>query len=183
MSNQKFDDFINQVNQKKDEPKIDWDETRNDWLNELEKFYEKIKEFLADYEKAEKLSYTFSKKEIFEEYIGSYSVDVMDIHLGEHRVRLEPIGTNLIGARGRVDLIGANGKVKFGLVNKDYSSPSSSIKVVFPIDGKSKSQESETSQIDKCELSWKIATPPPKIQYIDLKKDNFLEALLEVIGG
>jgi hypothetical protein len=183
MSNQKFDAFINQINQKKDEPKIDWDKTRNDWLTHLHQFYETIKGFLADYEKTGKLSYEFSKKEIFEEYIGSYFVDVMDIKVGEYRVKLEPIGTNLIGAYGRVDLIGVNGKVKFGLVNKDYSSPSSSIKITCSIDDESKSQEPQTGQIDKCEPVWKIATPPPKIQYIDLEKDNFLEALLEVIGG
>jgi hypothetical protein len=33
------------------------------------------------------------------------------------------------------------------------------------------------------EWDWKIATPPPRIQYINLEQDTFLEALMEVVGG
>lgn len=181
MSKLDFDAFINQATKKQSEAPIDWDKTRNDWLDYLEQFYETIKGFLADYEKAGKLSYTFSKKEIFEAYIGSYSVDVMDIKLGEHRVRLEPIGTNLIGAHGRVDLIGANGKVKFGLVNKKHSAPSY-INVTISVEGESKTIKQPATQIEKLELAWKIATPPPRIKYIDLNPDVFFDAVLEVVG-
>jgi hypothetical protein len=182
MSKQDFDAFINQATKRQDDSVIDWNKTRNDWITYLEQFYETIKGFLSDYEKARKLSYDFSKKEIFEEYIGSYSVNVMDIKLGEHRVKLEPMGTNLIGAHGRVDLIGVNGKVKFVLVNKIHSAPPN-IKVTIHVEGESKPEEQQTIQTEKLELVWKIATPPPRIKYIDLNQDVFFDAMLEVIGG
>lgn len=182
MSKRDFDAFINQVNQKTDEQKIDWDRTRDEWLNYLSGFYKTIEGFLEEYKKAGKLSYDYSKKEIFEEYIGSYTVDVMNIRLGEHKVKLEPIGTNLIGAHGRVDLIGANGKVKIGLVNKNYSD-TFSIKVSILGEDKEESKTQEIKKAEEIELEWKIATPPPKIKYIELNQEVFFDAMLEVVGG
>jgi len=181
MSKQDFDTFINeQIKKKQNEPQIDWDKKRDEWLSHLSNFYEKIESFLEEYTKSGKLSYQFSKKEIVEEYISSYSVSVMNIKLGEHRVKLEPIGTNIIGAHGRVDLIGANGKVKFVLVNKYSSTPL--IKITTSVEGEPEKQQ-VNHQVEKFELAWKIATPPPRIKYIDLNQDIFLEALLEVVGG
>lgn len=183
MSKQDFDTVINQVVKKHDESIIDWNKTRNDWLEYLKKFYEKVEHYLADYKNEGKLSYTFSEKEIFEEYIGSYTVDVMRIKLAdERRVELKPIGRNIIGARGRVDLIGANGKVKFVLVNKDYSAPPP-IKVTIREEGELISKTQPTKAVEKEILDWKIATPPPRIKYIDLNEDVFFDAMLEVIGG
>jgi hypothetical protein len=183
MSKQDFDAFINQATKKQEDASvIDWNAIRDEWLKSLSEFYELIKSFLVEYKNAEKLSYTFSKKEIFEEYIGSYSVDVMDIKLGEHRVKLEPIGTNLIGAHGRVDLIGANGKVRFGLVNENHSAPSYT-KTTIRGENEPKQQDTPIKNPEEIKLAWKIATPPPRIKYKDLEQDVFLEALLEVIGG
>ncbi len=182
MSKQDFDDFINQATKNQNnESIIDWNTIRDEWLKRLTEFYALIESFLAEYKKDGKLDYQFSKKDIFEEYIGNYSVDVMDIKLGEHRVRLEPIGTNLIGAHGRVDLIGVNGKVKIGLVNKDFNGPK--ITTTVTVEGMSKPINQQPKEIKKTELAWKIVTPPPKIKYIDLNQDVFLDALLEVIGG
>jgi len=181
MSKQDFDVFINQVNQKTDEPKIDWDKIRDEWLIYLGEFYKTIESFLEEYKRAGKLSYDYSKKEIFEEYIGNYTVDVMDVRLGEHKVRLEPIGTNLIGAHGRVDLIGANGKVKIGLVNKNFNEPK--ITTTITIEGMPKPINHPDKEITKPELAWKILTPPPRIKYIDLNPDIFFDAMLEVLGG
>lgn len=182
MSKKNFDDFINkQLDTKNNiEKTINWDSKREEWLKYLAEFYETIKTFLNEYATAGKLSYQYSKKDIFEEYIGSYPVDVLDIKLGEQKVRLEPIGTNLIGAKGRVDLIGANGKIKFVLVNKNASS--SQIKVNVWIDGEDFPKEEKEPQ-EIVEWCWKIATPPPRIQYINLEQDTFLEALIEVVGG
>lgn len=182
MSKQDFDAFINQTTKKQDDPIIDWDKKREEWLKYLSEFYKLIENFLEEYKNSKKLSYWFPEKDIFEEYIGRYSVKVMDIQLGEHKVSLEPIGTNLIGADGRVDLIGVNGTVKFVLVNKNYLAPPN-IKVTISVEGEQKSEEQQINQAEQLELTWKIATPPPRIKYIDLNQDIFFDAMLEVIGG
>lgn len=184
MSKKDFDNFIEQQNnQSINEPPVDWDKIREEWLTNLNKFYDLIKFFLVEYEKLGNLSYQFSNKDIFEEYIGNYPVKVLELLiLGKHKVRLEPIGTNIISADGRVDLIGANGKIKFVLVPKNYSAPSP-IKVIIKVEGEQETENKEIKTPEKVELAWKIATPPPRIKYIDLEQDTFFDALLEVVGG
>jgi len=180
MSKKDFDDFINkQVNEKHNEKPIEWDARRDEWLEYLSNFYQKIEVFLGDYKKDEKLDFKYIEKDIFEEYIGSYSAPVLNIQLGSHKIKLEPIGTNLIGAKGRVDLIGANGKVKFVLVNKNSLAPK--IKVNVWIEGEKPPKEDDG--LCENDWEWKIATPPPRIKYIDLEQDTFLGALMEVVGG
>ena len=78
-----------------------------------------------------------------------------------------------------MDLIGANGKVKFVLVDKTSSRPR--IKVTVWVSGDKPPEEAEEKK--EIEWGWKIATPPPRIQYIDLEQDTFLDALMEVVGG
>lgn len=183
MSKQDFEDFINkQVSKKQDEPQIDWDKNRDEWLEHIQQFYKMIEGFLEEYKTSGKLSYYFSKKDVFEEYIGSYSVDVMDIKLGEYRVKLEPIGTNLIGAYGRIDLIGAMGKIKFVLVNKAHSRPPA-IKFTIKVGDEPDTENLKVESSEKIELEWKISTPPPRIEYSELNDENFLNALIEVVGG
>ena len=180
MSKKDFDDFINkQAEVKAAEKPIDWIVQRDEWLEYLSKFYKKVESFLGEYLTAGKVIYNYSEIKMFEEYIGSYSARVLNIELGSHRVKLEPIGTNLIGAKGRVDLIGANGKVKFVLVNKNSSGPK--IKVDIWIEGKKPPEKEDKPMV--IEWDWKISTPPPRIQYINLEQDTFLEAIMEVVGG
>jgi hypothetical protein len=183
MSKKDFDDFIErQACKNLAEPQIDWDKKRDEWLGYLEQFYEMIEKLLSEYKESGKLSYQYSNKNIFEEYIGDYSVKVLNIQLGERKVILEPIGTNIISADGRVDLIGVNGKIKFVLINKNYSAPSP-IKVTIKVEGESEIDNQDIQAPEQIDLVWKIATPPPRIKYMELDQDTFFDALLEVVGG
>ena len=113
MGKRDFDDFLNKQTQEKDAGKqIDWDAKRNEWIGYLDQFYKTVEQFLSEYVKDGKISYRYSEKKIIEDYIGEYPANVLQIELGPHTIKFEPIGTNLIGAKGRVDLIGANGKIK-----------------------------------------------------------------------
>lgn len=184
MSKQTFDEFINKkAKEKYDSEPADWDARRDEWLDSLDKFYQKIEDFLAEYVKEKKLAIHYTEETIFEEYIGRYSAKALNIELGHHKLRLEPVGTIIIGARGRVDLIGANGTVKFVLVNKQLSGPK--IKADIRIKGEEPPEEppEKSGTSDVAEWDWKIATPPPHITYVNLEQDTFLDALMEVIGG
>ncbi len=180
MGKKDFDDFLNKQVQEKDAgKKIDWNAKRDGWIAYLDQFYKTVEGFLSEYLDNGKINYEYSEKKIIEDYIGEYSVKVLQIELGPHTIKLEPIGTNLIGAKGRVDLMGANGKVKFVLVDKSSSGPR--IKVTVWVTGEKPPEEEEEKK--DIEWSWKIATPPPSIKYIDLKQDTFFDALMEVVGG
>lgn len=175
-----FDEFINsQIKEKSDSEPVDWDARRTEWLDCLSAFYEKIECFLEEYVKEKKLTLHYTEKTIFEAYIGSYSARVLNIELGNHKVKLEPVGTNVIGAKGRADLIGANGTVKFVLVDKKASGPK--VRINVWIEGEKPPGKADDHEVP--EWDWKIATPPPVIKYINLEQDTFLDALMEVIGG
>jgi hypothetical protein len=179
MSKKHFDEFIDKkIKEKTEEKIIDWNARRDEWLLYLSQFYDRVENFLDEYKRDGKLSLQYNNKEIIEEQIGSYSAKTLEIHLGNDRVKLDPIGTILIGATGRIDLIGANGKIKFVLVDRKLSVPQ--IKFNVWIEGEEHPQEDK--EVQDIELEWKIATPPPRIKYIDLEQDTFFDALMEVIG-
>ncbi len=180
MSKIDFDEFINnQAQIKSDENPIDWDMKLDEWLKSLSQFYKKIETFLHEYEKDGKVKFQYEDKRIFEEYIGAYSAQTLNIELASRKLKLEPIGTNLIGAKGRIDLIGANGTVKFVLVDKNASSPK--IKINVWIKGEEPPEKDDEPEV--IEWDWKISTPPPRIRYINLEQETFLDALMEVMGG
>lgn len=179
MSKEDFENFLQRHAKQAEVSTVNWDEKRDVWLEHLSQFYTEVEAYLKEYIENGKLKHEYVENTIQEEYIGSYSVKFLKIALGENKVKFEPVGTNLIGANGRVDLVGANGKVKFVLVDKDSSGPNINITV------RTKGQEppkEDVSQVNK-EWKWKIATPPPKINYTDIDQNTFLDALMEVIGG
>ena len=154
MSKKDFDKFLDkQVKLKQTEKTVDWNLKRDKWLNNLTNFYNQINIFLEEYVSKNKIKCIPENISIFEDNIGNYTAKSLNIEMGNRKAKLQPIGTNVICAKGRVDLIGPNGKVKFVLVNKNP---------------------------EKSDLEWEIATPPPQIEYIDLKQDTFLDALMEV---
>ena len=179
MINQSFDDFVNHQNRDSEKNEIDWVAKLEEWKRYLSIFHEKVEVFLNPYIESGKLTLTKRSVGLHEEYIGSYEVDALDILLGGAKITLTPIGTNLIGAKGRVDMRGPKGTVKFVLVPKDSNGPKISVQV--RIQGEDATAKEEVKIITDWE--WKISTPPPAINYIELEKESFQTALMEVVNG
>ena len=78
------------------------------------------------------VSINYVDKEINEEYIGIYNARKMILRIADEQVVLDPVGTLLIGAAGRVDMTGKNGQVKLVLV--PASATGSQIRVQTKID-------------------------------------------------
>ena len=179
MGNIDFQAFITAKKQNAlDEVKIYWGKKRDEWLQSLNEIYAQFKNWLNNFEDSDVISLEYKNKEINEEHIGIYSANKMIITIASEQILLEPIGTLLIGAKGRIDMKGKNGTIKFVLVPKQSGGPS--IKVDIATGDEPKPEEKKGVQI---EWEWKIATPPPSIKYIELDSDSFSDALLEVIGG
>ena len=158
---------------------IDWDTQKDEWLNQLAQFYKRVEDFLQKYVTSGDISLTYREKTIREDPIGSYPVKEMHIQIKNKEVVLDPIGTNIIGAKGRVDMKGSAGIVKFVLVPKGSTLPS----VKITIAGQPVLKEIQTKEeTDSIEWDWKIATPPPRIKYIEVNGDSFFDSLMEVIN-
>jgi hypothetical protein len=103
----------------------------------------------------------------------------MILKIGPQEITMTPVGTLLIGAKGRVDVVGPAGRARFVLVDREASGPK--VKVTVSI-GQSKARQVEPSPRET-EWAWKIATNPPTIQYIELTQDSLFQAILEVANG
>ncbi len=99
-------EFLRERKRRADEEhgKVDWDERRRRWLESLRSLYETIEEWLGELEEQGTVSVSYEAKTLGEEDIGTYEADVMVIEVGPERILLEPVGTQVLGARGRVDV-------------------------------------------------------------------------------
>lgn len=151
---------------------------KEEWLKAVETFYELIQRFLKEAKESNQLDYDFEDKPMVENRIGAYTVRIMNIKFGDYYAQFEPIGTNIIAAYGRIDLKGANSDARFVLVDEEQTKPITKSfmtehqKTTFSLKGKQSAKK-----------VWKLATPPPTIEYLDLTEELFFEVLLEVVGG
>jgi hypothetical protein len=116
-----------------------------------------------------------------EEHIGSYDADSMTILIGSDKVKLVPIGTLIIAAKGRVDMTGPSGTVRFILTGKHSNGVRASFRVVGQ--GRPAQRASPPEPALPEEFVWKIATSPPRVQFIELTPETFFSALMEVVNG
>jgi hypothetical protein len=76
---------------------------------------------------------------------------------------------------------GPAGTVKFILTGKH----SNGIRISFEIvekDQRAKKEPASKRDLPE-EFVWKITTPPPKIQFIELTQESFFSALTEIVNG
>jgi hypothetical protein len=102
-----FDDFVKRQQPTAAETKpIDWAKQRDEWLQHLRQLYDQIETFLAEYLESGEIKRDYRDITLNEENIGSYKARQMVLNIGRQEITLTPIGTLLIGAKGRVDVVG-----------------------------------------------------------------------------
>uniref|UniRef100_Q07QK4 Uncharacterized protein n=1 Tax=Rhodopseudomonas palustris (strain BisA53) TaxID=316055 RepID=Q07QK4_RHOP5 len=136
-----------------------------EWLDRLAALFSQIDEFLKEYVTIGSIKTERGEIKIAEEFSGPYIAPKMTIRIGLEEIKLVPIGTMLIGSKGRVDIVGRAGSSRLVLVNKRGSRPSPAPKK--PAD-------------EPVEWVWKIASRPPVMTLVDFNKETFFQILLEV---
>ena len=164
----------------KETESINWAAQKRDWIDNLEKFYKKVEGYLAQFQESGKIKLEKDSVSLNEEHIGNYEADSMIISIGSDRVTLTPIGTLLFGAKGRVDMTGPAGTVKFILTGKNTNG----IRISVSTAGEDRAMRKNRPEPARAEeLAWKIATPPPNVRFIELRPETFFSALTEVVNG
>ena len=183
-ANQEFNNFVKRqqaisgaANDGADKA-IDWNKQRDEWLEHLNTLYKNITLFLKEYIDDGSIKYEFQDVSLQEDNIGRYTARKMIIHIGLQEITLIPIGTLLFGSKGRVDVQGSAGNAKIVLIDKDASSAHSLVKITV-IDPR------HPVKLDKkvsksVEWTWKIASSPPTINFIELNKKSLFQLLMEV---
>jgi hypothetical protein len=179
METRDFDKFV--ASQQDADTETDWEGVRDEWLRDLDSLYVKVREFLREYVADGSISYSFAAIQLAEENIGTYSAMKMDIKIGKQRVSLVPVGTLLIGSKGRVDAVGSAGRALILLVNQKARSAADLIKVTVNIRGSA--PPSPPRQRQPISWAWKIATNAPHRKFVDLEKEAFLTLLMEIANA
>jgi hypothetical protein len=183
MTKKDFEDFLNKVEQEKSEtPTIDWNKEKDEWLAYLEKLYTIFEECLSEYSKKGIVAIEYQDIEIIEENIGTYQARSMIIKLGNEQIKLKPIGTNLIGAKGRVDITGRVGSVMLILVDSRMKSASDHIKITVNI-GNTPIKKEEPKAEQPIEWEWKFVSAPPTRKYQPVNEETIYSVIMEVSNG
>ena len=178
-THQDFTAFVRSQQPRKGEDAVDWDLRRDEWLAYLDSLYADIQKFLKDFIEDGTISVSFLDVPLTEENIGAYVARSMQIKIGLRTVTLTPIGTLLIGTKGRVDIIGTAGRSRLILADKDTTSARQMVTVTvghgsFPADPPPRKPVNWV---------WKIVSAPPQIHFSELNEDTFLQVLMEVSGN
>jgi hypothetical protein len=174
-----FDAFVKRQQEGARQP-VDWDHERDEWLRHLNELYKIVEEFLTDYTIDGSIQLSYAEIGLNEEQIGSYAAPQMTLKIGQQEIVLKPVGTLLIGAKGRVDVVGPAGRTRFVLVNRDASRPNIKATEITNGDGNAPLTKDASRQII---WTWKIATTPPRIEYFELTRETLYRALMEVVNG
>ena len=83
---------------------VDWNAERDWWLATLDALYREIEGWLAPLKQQGTIAIKRLPVRLSEENIGVYTTDSLVLEFGLHGIVLEPKGTLIVGARGRVDV-------------------------------------------------------------------------------
>ncbi|MGA3025364.1 MAG: hypothetical protein ABSF98_11375 [Bryobacteraceae bacterium] len=162
---------------------INWSDTRDEWLKDLDDLYQKIVEFLQEYIANHSITYSFTAIDLTEENIGTYSAKRMDIKIGRQIVSLVPVGTVLIGCRGRVDVEGAAGTGHMLLVNKKARNAADLVRVAATVITKGAVPALPSAAQEPIMWVWRIVTNAVQKVFEDLNKESFLRLVLEIANA
>lgn len=179
MSKKDFEDLLNKHESRPEEKEIDWESQKDEWLEFIDQFYASLEQWFSPYKEQGTVSYTYKNAQLTEEFIGTYSVRVMTVDFAGQKLTFEPVGTLLIGTKGRIDMEGVKGRVQFILADKN--SKGMKVSVSISIDGdKPKAKEPKKTP----EWTWKIVLRESrKVSFVDFNEENFFDALMEIVNG
>lgn len=148
-----------------------------EWKDHLEELYGKVRDLLRPYTEKHEIAIDETESvEIREERLGRYHVPTMKITVGKKGkwVSLRPVGTDVIAARGRVDMSGPNGMFKIVLVDPSLDAP----RFRSTLPDVSGSRETQRGS----DLAWRFVTSPPSMRYVGIDRQTFLNAVMELAG-
>lgn len=93
---------------------IDWESRKKWWLGKINEFYSDIEKWCKEINvKVDKFDIVINEKNI-----GSYTTKKMVLFVGEKNFLFVPVGTIIIGGRGRIDIIYGSSRKKLILFAK-----------------------------------------------------------------
>lgn len=130
-----FESFVRQHQPQQDDPKatleqqVSAQEEIEQWLSYLDQLYATIRSYLETYIRAKQIEVEASTIRLFEEPLGFYESPSLLLRVGKIEIQFEPVGTFLIGTKGRVQVTGPAGSAALILVSKEARDVASMVRV------------------------------------------------------
>lgn len=186
MANTSFDELVKREQRAAESASydaIDWQRELSVWFRHLDDLFEQIQGFLDDYVRNSAVKILLDTVELNEEQVGSYRAPQMTVVIGTKTVKLEPVGTFIIGSKGRVDVVGPQGRARLLLLDGDVKRVSQLIRVSVSTGGSALPPPPPSKDPSSIQWVWRIMSRPPKMEIIELNKENFLALLVEIANG
>ena len=180
MNTQLKEFFISKI-KKTEHVDIDWNDRKSWWLDQLNKLYDLIEEWLGDL-KNQGVTVEKVPKKIYEDHIGDYEAHALIIKVGGECVKFDPVGTIIIASKGRVDIKGSNGTAMLVLFPKGER-PKIDVKVTIDSAIEEPKKAPQSAVAEPQEYEWCIVRHGGlRPMYIVLNEKTFLEILRAVMG-
>lgn len=185
MSKTDFDAFVKRQQLAGVAPlEFDPQQRLREWLGYLDVLYTQIDGYLQTYIERDAVKIARSQVTLNEEFIGVYQASTATLTIGCSIVTFTPIGTFVIGGKGRVDVHGPMGKARLALVDKKVNDVRDYIDVMSSTRRAAGSSfDPRASRLDRepIEWVWKISTPAPETEFIALAQDEFFEMIQALV--
>ena len=99
-------DFLRSRKEQAAGPEIDWQAKKDAWVRSVETLYELVQGMLSDSIASKDVIVRTFEMQVTEDFIGTYSIPVLELTVGSERVEFRPKGITVIGAAGRLDIRG-----------------------------------------------------------------------------
>jgi len=113
-------EFLKQRKEKEEEEKANWNKIKEDWITTLDNFLNKIKLWLSEPAQENLLTIIETKGGLNEEALGHYSAPMLIIRADKDTIKIIPVGRFVLGAKGRVNMLGYGKKKGFLLVDEGW---------------------------------------------------------------
>ncbi|MDR6509703.1 hypothetical protein J2792_000543 [Novosphingobium capsulatum] len=184
MSKQDFERYLADQKQQEVEA-FDADRQLQEWRDLLADLYRDVHRYMAAYVNQGSAKITFKEIELNEDFSGPYKVHQLNLQITNSVVTFKPIGTMLIGTKGRVDVQGPRGMVRLMLVGKHIRSARDLIKITTAVVtlGQTVVPPPTPKPNTTIDWVWKIAGTPPAMTFTDLDESTFFDMILAVINA
>lgn len=184
MTKKEFDLFLSEKEKSvAGETKINWTDRKKEWLSYLNALYSQIENCLKEFEQRGKIKIFKEPFEIIEENIGSYTADKMIIAFADEKIVLKPVGTNVIGAKGRVDMSGKYGSVKIVLVDSRMRGIRDQGQVASVDQDTFQKTKTDTMHSEPVQWEWRFVSAPPASIYQPVNEETIYSVIMELSNG
>jgi len=97
-------DKLQSLKADEDASRLTLEARRDNWINSVGQLYVRLMHWFEDLEEEGLVRFARTENEASEESIGPYNIEQLTMDFGRRRVVLQPVGTNIIGSDGRIDM-------------------------------------------------------------------------------